>query len=104
MRLFTDNGPHSLYITLFDFSNAAPKFNHLGKFTFRRDAWYVILLFLYFISCCIHQDTPSSSMKHVALGDDPGSIMAWQKLTLDQKPQPAWLEMYTVDNILRFHQ
>jgi hypothetical protein len=41
-------------------------------------------------------------MKHVALGDDPGLIMTWQKLTLDRKPQPAWLEMYIVDNILRF--
>ena len=49
MRVFTDNGPHSLYVTLFDFSNAAPKFNDLGRFTFRRDAWFVILLYFQLI-------------------------------------------------------
>jgi hypothetical protein len=99
MRVFTNNGPHSLYIVLFDFSNAAPKFNHLGKFTFRRDAWLVLLLYFLY---CIHRDALSFSMKHVVLGGDPESIKAWQKMTLDRKPQPAWLEMYTVDNILRF--
>ena len=41
-------------------------------------------------------------MKCVALGGEPDSIVAWQKITLDRKPLPAWLEMYTVDNMLRF--
>jgi len=79
MRVLTDNGPASLYVTLFDFSNAAPKFNHLNRLTFGRGAG------------CITE---------VAIGDDGDSVEAWKARS--QATQPTWAEMFRVGNNIYF--
>jgi hypothetical protein len=37
-RMLTDNVQNSVYVVLFDFSNAVPKFNDSGRLTFARDS------------------------------------------------------------------
>jgi len=71
IRVLTDNGPDSIYVILFDFSNAAPKFNVLDRLTFGRDAG------------CITE---------VAIGDDDDSIEVWKDM--NGRAKPAWVEMF----------
>jgi len=72
MRILTDNGPDSLYVILFDFSNAAPKFNYLNRRSLGRDAG------------CIAE---------VAFGDDDDSDEAWKARC--RAMQPIWSEMFS---------
>lgn len=79
MRIRTDNGADLIYVTLFDFSNAAGKFNSLNRLTFGRDAG------------CITE---------VAIGDDDDSVEAWK--VRSQVMQPTWAEMFRVDGNIYF--
>jgi hypothetical protein len=49
MHILTNNGLDLLYVTLFDFSDASPKFNHLNRLTpIRHAGWFVIVLLCFF--------------------------------------------------------
>jgi hypothetical protein len=100
MRVLTDNGPDSLYVTLFDFSNAAPKFNHLNRLTFGRDAGWFVIPFLLLFLALTSLGTFACSITEVAIGDGDDSVEAWKARS--QAMQPTWAEMFRVGDYIYF--
>ena len=98
--MLTDNSPDSVYVILFDFSNAAPKFNVLDNVSFGWDAWWFVLFFcISFLAFPIWLRHKiyilSLSITEVAIGDDGDLIEAWKEV--NRRTKPVWVEMFRWD-------